>query len=108
LGVGGKTKGKQPGLRQTVGLDEPCRQCGDPIYYNYEGPIAGWCGKCTDHARQEQKARHSRRTRRVADPAGTRTRAPQRWSGGWFWAAVLVAFGLGVLAGFYASQHLPY
>jgi hypothetical protein len=95
-------------LRQTVGLDEPCRQCGDPIYYNYEGPIAGWCGKCTDRARQEQRARHAGRSRRVADPAGARARPGRRWSGGWFWAAVLVAFGLGTLAGFFASQYLPH
>ena len=107
--MGGKTKGKQPGLRQTVGLDEPCRQCGDPIYYNYEGPIAGWCGKCTDRARHEQKARHARRARVAAkDPAGTKARHARRWSSGWVWAAVLVAFGLGVLAGLYASQHLPH
>lgn len=104
----GKTKGKPRGLRQTVGLDEPCRQCGEPIYFNYEGPIAGWCGKCTDRARRERKARQGRRGRRVAEPAGARARGARRWSAGWFWAAVLVAFGLGVLVGFYASQHLPH
>jgi hypothetical protein len=109
LGVSGKAaKGSRNRLRTTVGLDEPCRQCGEPIYYNYEGPIAGWCGKCTDRARQEQKARHARRGRRVADPVGGRPGASRRWSRGWFWAAVVLAFGLGALLGLYASQYLPH
>jgi hypothetical protein len=105
--MGGKTKVNRQRAPKTVGLDEPCRQCGQPIYFNYEGPIAGWCGKCTDRARQEQKTRHKRK-HRAAEPAGLRARAPRRWSRGWFWGAVLVAFGLGALAGFYASHHLPY
>jgi hypothetical protein len=48
--------------RPKVGLDEPCRQCGSPIYFNYRGPVPGLCGKCTDRSRKPKgRLRKSRR-----------------------------------------------
>jgi hypothetical protein len=52
--------GKPP--RPVVGLDKPCRKCGQPIYFRYKGPIEGLCGRCTDaHRRAKPLARNSRR-----------------------------------------------
>jgi hypothetical protein len=58
--------------RPTVGLDSPCRQCGQPIYYNYKGPIEGVCGKCTDRMRHSARSRH--RIRGFASGRGARRR----------------------------------
>jgi hypothetical protein len=33
---------------RTVGLDKPCRSCGRPVYYNYQSPVEGLCGRCAD------------------------------------------------------------
>jgi len=36
-----------------VGLDTPCNMCGKAIYFNYQGPLDGICGNCTDHLRRK-------------------------------------------------------
>ncbi len=46
---------KIPKVKPKVGLDKPCSQCGQPIYFNYRGPIEGICGKCTDRALASRK-----------------------------------------------------
>ena len=46
---------KIPKAKPKVGLDKPCSQCGQPIYFNYRGPIEGICGRCTDRALAARK-----------------------------------------------------
>jgi hypothetical protein len=87
---------KRP-LRPTVGLDEPCRQCGDPIYYNYRGPIEGLCGKCTDR----QTSQRSRDMRRMGA-------VHHRESRFWIVATVILAFACGAVAGWLANATLPF
>ena len=41
-----------------VGLDQPCGNCGEVIYFNYQGPLQGICGKCTDILRHRLRARN--------------------------------------------------
>jgi len=59
-------------LRPAVGLDEPCQKCGRPIYYNYKGPVAGLCGRCTDGSKKA--ARGFRKSKRVGFFEGRRKR----------------------------------
>jgi hypothetical protein len=85
-------------LRPTVGLDEPCRQCGDPIYYNYRGPVEGLCGKCTDHQLSQRAARD------MPKMVGRH----QRESRFWILATVTLAFACGAVAGWLAHGVLPF
>lgn len=62
---------KKP-LRPALGLDVPCSQCGRPIYYNYKGPVAGLCGRCSDGSRKPV-ARFTR-SRRIGFFAGRQRR----------------------------------
>ena len=49
--------------QRTVGLDKACRVCGQTIYYNYQGPIDGLCGRCAD--RSLTKHRRPGKTKKV-------------------------------------------
>ena len=83
--------------QRTVGLDKPCTQCGRPIYYNYQGPVEGLCGRCADH-RQKASSRRSGRTRTIlVDRSRPATKT-----------AVLVVFGIlvGAAAMFLVYPHL--
>ncbi|MHC4549687.1 MAG: hypothetical protein ACYTEZ_13020 [Planctomycetota bacterium] len=86
----------QRSLRPTVGLDEPCRECGEPIYYNYQGPVAGLCGKCTDGAIRRHPGREMPRTVVVHE----------RGSRAWIWVLVLMALALGAAGGLIVSDFL--
>jgi hypothetical protein len=83
--------------RPTVGLDEPCRECGDPIYYNYRGPVEGLCGKCTDRMR---KAGHRRKGLR---PMG----APGGGGGLRLGLVIVLAFAAGAVAGYLLHALFP-
>ena len=54
-----------PKVKPKVGLDKPCSQCGQPIYFNYRGPIEGICGRCTDRALAARKRTVRTQTRVV-------------------------------------------
>jgi hypothetical protein len=56
-----------PKVKPKVGLDKPCSQCGQPIYFNYRGPIDGICGRCTDRALASRKRSVNTRTRVVQE-----------------------------------------
>jgi len=86
--------------RPRLGADVPCRQCGEPIYFNYRGPVEGVCGKCTDHLKGTVRS-----PGRPLGPIG----AP-RGSTAWLWIPflVLVAFAAGALAGYFAHDFLPF
>ena len=56
---------KIPKVKPKVGLDKPCSQCGQPIYFNYRGPIEGICGRCADRALASRKRRIRTETRAV-------------------------------------------
>ncbi|MDH3590438.1 MAG: hypothetical protein OER88_01070, partial [Planctomycetota bacterium] len=45
-----------------LGLDKPCQDCGDTIYFGYKGPIDGICGKCADKRLRSRAARSKART----------------------------------------------
>ena len=42
-----------PAANRKLGLDTPCNVCGKAIYFNYQGPLDGICGNCTDHLRRK-------------------------------------------------------
>jgi hypothetical protein len=88
------TRQKRKGQR-SVGLDKPCRQCGQPIYYNYQGPVDGICGRCTDRA---LKKRRTERTKTVV-----RDRQVGR---GALLLAVVIAFLAGAAAMYLALPYL--
>jgi hypothetical protein len=89
--------GRTPNQAQrTVGLDKPCTQCGRPIYFNYQGPIEGVCGRCAD--RRRTGSRPARRTRTIlVDRSGPGTKT-----------GLLVILGilLGALAMYLVFPHL--
>ena len=41
---------------RTVGLDKPCRVCGQPIHFTYSGPVEGVCGRCVDERKRRSTA----------------------------------------------------
>jgi len=61
---------KIPKAKPKVGLDKPCAQCGQPIYFNYRGPIDGICGRCADRALASRKRQVRRETRVVKERTG--------------------------------------
>jgi hypothetical protein len=83
--------------KRALAADKPCHQCGEPIYYGYQGPIEGVCGRCAD-----KSLRSHRRTL-------TRTVmvARERRSLG-IWAAILLSFLAGAAAMYFAHPHLPF
>jgi len=85
-----------PAAKRKVGLDRPCRVCGEAIYYNYKGPIDGVCGRCAD--RQLRKRGAKTRTRTVVVEKSARLRG-------------VLVFLAGALAGavamYLAYPHLP-
>jgi len=95
-----RTQNRRPKrtIRPKVGLDTPCKQCGDPVYYNYHGPIEGLCGRCADLAMAHQPTRDQVRTLGRGD----------RKSRIWVWLTVALAFAAGGIAGYLAHGHLPF
>ncbi|MHC4223721.1 MAG: hypothetical protein ACYSX0_01760 [Planctomycetota bacterium] len=85
-----------PGQR-AVGLDKPCSQCGQPIYYNYKGPVEGICGRCTDRALRNRRIERTRTVVRGGS-SGRGTRL----------LALLVAFLAGAAAMYLAYPYLPH
>jgi len=89
---------KSAGLGRKVGLDKPCRMCGEPIYFGYQSPIEGLCGRCAD-----------RKLRAHRSKGGTRTLIVQRdRRRAGFWVAVLLAFLAGAVGMYLAGPHLPF
>jgi hypothetical protein len=80
-----------------VGLDEPCRECGEPIYYNYKGPVEGICGKCTDRVRKASRRRHHIR------PMVVDGRVSRFWLG----LVIILAFAAGAVAGYLLHTFVP-
>ena len=85
------------GVRPTLGLDEPCGKCGQPIYFNYQGPVKGLCGRCADGALAVRHAKDPARMRIV------RQQVPRAW----IWVIVFLAFACGAVAGYVARDFLP-
>ena len=46
-----RTQPEAKPLKRKVALDEPCRLCGQEIYFGYRGPVPGVCGRCVDRIR---------------------------------------------------------
>lgn len=84
--------------RRSVGLDRPCKACGQEIYYNYKGPFEGFCGRCTD--RLQNRHKRDGKIRNVAVDRGAR-RGP-----GWF--VVFLAFVAGAAAMYFLRDRLPF
>ena len=81
-----------------MGLDQPCGSCGQPIYFNYEGPFEGVCGRCTDRMVAKHSGRGKRRTPVIpgSESRGTSSLA---------WVLVFLA---GAAAGILAGPYLPF
>jgi len=77
-----------PVSSRKVGLDKPCTMCGTTIYFNYQGPLEGVCGNCTDDLRRRLNPRG-----RSAGAVVQRTRIQ-----GLGWGSVLLAFVAGAAA----------
>ena len=77
-----------PPANRKVGLDKPCNMCGKAIYFNYQGPLDGVCGNCTDQLRHRLAPRG-----RSGGSVAQKTR-----TGGFGWGAVLLAFLAGAAA----------
>ena len=82
---------------RTVGLDKPCRDCGQTIYYGYKGPIEGLCGRCAD---KRLKSRTHTKTR-------TLVRETEGMSAVAHTALIVLAFAAGAAAMYFAYPHLP-
>jgi len=80
-------RGSLPPSRK-VGLDKPCTMCGSAIYFNYEGPLEGICGNCTDKLRRQLGPRG-----RSGGTVVQRTRVT-----GFGWGSLLLAFLAGAAA----------
>jgi len=85
--------------RPPLGADVPCRQCGEPIYYNYRGPVEGVCGKCSDGLKRVSRT-PSRRLAPVERPRGVHA--------AWLGAVAVFAFAAGAFAGYLAHTFLPF
>ena len=96
-GVGTKRHAADRNPRPTVGLDEPCGKCGRPIYFNYQGPVKGICGRCSDGVLAERQAK---------GPAGVRL-VRERVPRAWIWVLVILAFAGGAVVGYLAHDFLP-
>jgi len=84
--------------QRAVGLDRPCSSCGQEIYFNYDGPFEGVCGRCTD----KMLAKHKRQ-------GATRTLVVERKGGsGGLWFAFLLVFLAGAVAAILARPYLPF
>ena len=77
--------------RRGLGLDKPCTKCGQEIYFGYEGPFDGLCGRCTDKVVSKQ---HRTRTKKVIVEKQVRS--------GPGWIVVFFAFLAGAAAGILA------
>ena len=44
----GEKSREKTGMKKPVGLDKPCQLCEQTIYYGYDGPVEGICGRCVD------------------------------------------------------------
>jgi len=44
----GEKDRQKTGMKKAVGLDKPCQLCDQTIYYGYDGPVEGICGRCVD------------------------------------------------------------
>jgi len=86
------------GLKRKVGLDKPCRLCGQPIYFGYQGPIEGICGRCADRKLRAHRGKGATRTLVV--------RRDRRRRG--LLAALLLAFLAGAAAMYLAGPYLPF
>jgi len=40
---------------RTLKADKPCKMCGKPVHYTYQGPVEGVCGRCTDKRRARRR-----------------------------------------------------
>ncbi|MFQ5843412.1 MAG: hypothetical protein ACE5JG_00315 [Planctomycetota bacterium] len=80
-------RAKASGGARRVGLDQPCRICGQQVYFGYRGPVSGICGRCTDQLRTHFRGRRSR-------PAGGGPEGPRRRR----WASALL-FATGAVCG---------
>lgn len=91
---------RQPRIqRPPLSADAPCRQCGQPIYFNYRGPVEGVCGKCTDNLKQVVRTPGHRLAPIEGQGRGI------RWA--WLGMVGLFAFAAGALAGYLAHDFLP-
>jgi len=79
---------ENPVSSRKVGLDKPCGLCGTAIYFNYQGPLDGVCGNCTDDLRRRLNPRG-----RSAGPVIQKTRVQ-----GLGWGSVVLAFVAGAAA----------
>lgn len=90
----------KPGVnrgQRTVGLDKPCQMCGRPIYYAYQGPYEGVCGRCTDRMKRKSRRRRRRQTIPVRQKGTSARRAL---------VIVLVALLAGALVWYFGRDHI--
>ena len=85
------------GPRRPIAVDRPCRACGEPIYFNYKGPIEGLCGRCTDRER----------ARRLPVPARRHLRLPRLPRAAARALVFLAVFLAGVAVGVLLRPYLP-
>jgi len=81
--------------RRGLGLDKPCTKCGQEIYFGYDGPFEGLCGRCTDVV--VSKKRRVKRERVLVEKS-------VRSGPGWI--VVFFAFLAGAAAGILAYPFL--
>ncbi len=81
-----------------LGLDKPCGDCGQPIYFGYKGPIDGICGRCADKRLKSRTRRGKTRTV-IRDGSGLGPLAHT--------ALIVLAFAAGAVAMYFAYPHLP-
>ncbi|MEE8106635.1 MAG: hypothetical protein V3T86_13955 [Planctomycetota bacterium] len=84
--------GPKTGMKKAVGLDKPCRLCEQTIYFGYDGPVEGICGRCVDLIRGK-KAGNSGKARVVV--RDRRAKASL--------SLLFLAFAVGVVAGILAQ-----